>query len=954
MSKIRKLLIGVLAIAATVCASIALAACDNQPQVKPPEDDGKVQYIVTLQSQGGMKLNDVKISAAKGGEVKGQGITVNGRLEFKLDPDEYELVIDEDTLPAGYVPPLTNYKADAENRTVTISLKSRVITKTAPAGTRYKTGDVMYDFEIADVISGETYKLSNLINTGDRLAVMINFFGTACNPCMSEFPIINKVYQDYKDKLEILAIANYVVPDTNEKLTTFKNNQEIGFPVSLDTPDLQTLFGGLGSWPTTVIVDRYGVIAEIATGANVVEAEWRATFNKYISDNYSQGGINPGEEGTTIVYTPRPDGYEMPDDAAIKAAIGDSNGKILSYNYDFTAENEENTWPWQLGGEGNDKYLTASNAAAEESFAIVNVDIKLNPLEGIAFDYNINTLSENNTLGVIMDDKTYFRTFGDSDGWTTQTLMNYHNATQVYYATSTRTVRLSFVYLKNGVVDGETPVSIRNIRVFNAAEKTGIKDFAVSVVDDKKLNANKSYNLNISKEDGLYYYNYTDESGAPKKSMLMVNVIDISAWTDIHYGKSSFKSPEEGSSTLFPASMYHFSYWYMSDWATKDEDRYIKIEYDPEDVIMFAYYLQSFSDNRYLPVNDKIKDKLIAFTEKAYNEYKDVLNLSGEWYEDQWYELCYYFRHLGAAHTNGEKCWETDNPVEGNTFDYAINAELGATEVSVTKILNLWAGDNTIEAGGGVKYKFTPDKNGVYCFYSTHTSATADPSFTIVDPQRQHIIAENDTDPRYDRAYSANGDALIYIELLAGQTYYITAAMRIASELGDFTMHIEYIGDYKEAILVATAGNGYWTWREDANGNPITDADGNVIFYYIAQEVALYNLDNSYWLKSGDNDYETPMYIDFIHQTYFDESGRSLKQLLDGNAFSNYLTEEETAELQEYCDKALAKDENAQLYGLWEAERDLVALLNKCLNSTTTTNDWQQAACFVATYGTKN
>ena len=51
-----------------------------------------------------------------------------------------------------------------------------------------------------DPKTGKEKKLRLNVSQPDRHAVVMSFFATWCKPCMKELPILEKVYQKYKDK----------------------------------------------------------------------------------------------------------------------------------------------------------------------------------------------------------------------------------------------------------------------------------------------------------------------------------------------------------------------------------------------------------------------------------------------------------------------------------------------------------------------------------------------------------------------------------------------------------------------------------------------------------------------------------------------------------------------------------------------------------------------------------
>ena len=63
---------------------------------------------------------------------------------------------------------------------------------------------------------GSEAKLSELLK--DKEVVVLNIFASWCGPCEKEFPDMEKTYQKYKDKMEIVAVSGDLVLDEMEDM----------------------------------------------------------------------------------------------------------------------------------------------------------------------------------------------------------------------------------------------------------------------------------------------------------------------------------------------------------------------------------------------------------------------------------------------------------------------------------------------------------------------------------------------------------------------------------------------------------------------------------------------------------------------------------------------------------------------------------------------------------------
>lgn len=121
-------------------------------------------------------------------------------------------------------------------------------------------GDICISQDIQLINSDKTFSV--LDNRGK--ITIINFWFDGCGPCIAELPHFNSLYEEYKDDVEVIAIHAAGATFTLEKATNFVNLYFKDFSImfGFDNADSQyyEIFGGTGSFPLTVIVDKEGVI----------------------------------------------------------------------------------------------------------------------------------------------------------------------------------------------------------------------------------------------------------------------------------------------------------------------------------------------------------------------------------------------------------------------------------------------------------------------------------------------------------------------------------------------------------------------------------------------------------------------------------------------------------------------------------------------------------------------
>ncbi len=132
-----------------------------------------------------------------------------------------------------------------------------------------RLGDVAADFTIYSPTLRKTVQLSSLKGQ----PVVLNFWGSWCAPCREEMPALNAVAGRLKGKLNLLAI---IVGEPSTKSLQFLADQKLeGLTVlggsdladkSPDTGDSVADTYGVNSYPTSVFIDRNGVVQAVKVG----------------------------------------------------------------------------------------------------------------------------------------------------------------------------------------------------------------------------------------------------------------------------------------------------------------------------------------------------------------------------------------------------------------------------------------------------------------------------------------------------------------------------------------------------------------------------------------------------------------------------------------------------------------------------------------------------------------
>lgn len=264
-----------------ICCILVLGGCDAQNKDPIPGD-----YTVEVKTSGGMNLSKIGVSVYSDSSMQDlvwRGETdKEGKISFKA-PSSEGCVLLLSGLSDGYV---------AEELYPIVAGYNEIFTETvirddvALSELNYKLGDVVCDFTVM-AANGNEYKISDLLE--EKQAVVLNFWFINCGPCRMEFPYLQQAYEEYSDKIEVLALNP--VDATNEKIALYAEENTLEFPmasVSFDWESAMSLHG----YPTTVVIDRYGMISFIHTGGITEKDTFVRLFEYYTSDNYVQSTIS--------------------------------------------------------------------------------------------------------------------------------------------------------------------------------------------------------------------------------------------------------------------------------------------------------------------------------------------------------------------------------------------------------------------------------------------------------------------------------------------------------------------------------------------------------------------------------------------------------------------------------------------------------------------------------------
>lgn len=146
-----------------------------------------------------------------------------------------------------------------------LTLLASAVAFSAPAAQALEAGAKVPSFALPDM-KGEKVSLDDFKGQ----IVILNFWATWCPPCRQEMPEFNKMDAELKKSGEAVFLAINLTDgrrETKSKVSQFMASNKYGFRVLLDSEgDAADIFSIRGI-PTTVVIDRSGVIREQIVGA---------------------------------------------------------------------------------------------------------------------------------------------------------------------------------------------------------------------------------------------------------------------------------------------------------------------------------------------------------------------------------------------------------------------------------------------------------------------------------------------------------------------------------------------------------------------------------------------------------------------------------------------------------------------------------------------------------------
>lgn len=125
-------------------------------------------------------------------------------------------------------------------------------------------GHELPPFTVTD-LAGQQYDAAALTDK----VVWINFWFIACPPCAAELPIIEEIYQRYKDRQDFVLLTLAI--DKPQALEQFALKKQLHYPIVPQSESIiqDTLHMTFDFFPTNIFIDKQGKIIKFKPGGPV-------------------------------------------------------------------------------------------------------------------------------------------------------------------------------------------------------------------------------------------------------------------------------------------------------------------------------------------------------------------------------------------------------------------------------------------------------------------------------------------------------------------------------------------------------------------------------------------------------------------------------------------------------------------------------------------------------------
>jgi len=662
----KRILALILCVVMCLSTAASLAGCngDNSGDVNAKDttaDSGEgekvvgeaADYTINVSTSGGVALDgvDVYVFADEAlSDLVGYAKTNAEGVAGLSIPQSDNYYISLSGVAKGYN---TEPHYTFTNNEANINLTSSLVADEDLSTATLAAGDVMYDFTVTNSQDGSEIKLSDILK--EKKLVVLNFWYTTCTWCLEEFPIMNDVYRDNKEDVEIIALNPL---EDNLTVKGFADQYQFEFPMAACPASWSQVFG-ISGYPTSVFIDRNGVICLVESGAITSKRPFICAFDHFTAEDYQQKICTSiGDLVTNVEPT-----YQMPESDVIKDLITDGSVPV-TFRPETEDENAAYIWPFIEGNKLSQPCIYASNTGYDDTYAILYADVTLKAGEAVSVDYLVSSERYNDPLFIIVEGEDIFQISGvsETEEWKT---------CYPLVADKDGTYEVAFCFIKDSsTMEGDDTVYIDNFKIVDAADidtPTYLPRYPAVYNEEDDSYTYESVVLNP--EDGYYHVGTVDGP---------LLLADLMNYTQFMEEKVIFDIVYEGKADKDGVSLYN------------------KVEDGGLGMVDYFSYSTNSALNGVCTVNEELASML--------KQIAEVAGFTGD--SDEWLKMCKYYKAYG---TNGA---QLDDPIRGlstfSTFEVTLGKDVET---------NYFYYDRAI-IPRGLLAKFVPEKSGVYRFTS--------------------------------------------------------------------------------------------------------------------------------------------------------------------------------------------------------------------------------------------
>ncbi len=298
------------------------------------KDAPQTEYTVSIKTEGDRLLSDIDVFVYFDNTceklIDYAKTDKNGQANFVLaEYDNYAIVISG--LPKGYE---IDHYYSFEGTRADITFYSTLIEGEDIYDANLAVGNIMYNWEIT-LENGDKVTTSDILDKNKMLFITFWYEDSASS--VEQLKVLNSIYSKYSDRAEIIAF-NPV--DKVEEIAEFKENNDLKIPMASCSRRLPARFS-VSRCPTTVIIDRYGVISFLEVGTVASEEQLAPVFDLFTKDEYVQQLYRNGMTEFLSELLPAPTVFEVVAKDGDNVKIAGVEIKLTTADSEYTATTDE-------------------------------------------------------------------------------------------------------------------------------------------------------------------------------------------------------------------------------------------------------------------------------------------------------------------------------------------------------------------------------------------------------------------------------------------------------------------------------------------------------------------------------------------------------------------------------------------------------------------------------------